>query len=218
MESEPSHNRLNGFSVDSLTAGAGSVGVLEETFKLAWLSVDAPTNPQNLRKIDREKVAIADEDMRDYKAYMDELCHRLPRCFDRLRRFLERGNCKCTTDCQCFQRSTEQDGSCTCIITGGNCTKTKKDGTSKNDTDEHKCCECPRRTSLDSRIPDHHEKPALEDCVRIYSINPKQESDWNEFLKVDEYRASDPRGFKSFRHDCIRTNISNRSKGDRRKN
>ena len=195
MESEPSHNRLNGFSVDSSTAGAGSVGILEEIVKLTWLSGDAPTNPQNWREIDREKVAIADGHMRDYKAYMDELCRRLPRSFDRLKRFFERGNCECTTDCQCFRRSTE-DESCTCIITGGSCTRTEKHGTSKKDTDEHKCCECPRRTSLDSRIPDHYEKPALEECVRIYSINPKQESDWNEFLKVDTYRASDPRSFQ----------------------
>ncbi|EXJ70155.1 uncharacterized protein A1O5_06223 [Cladophialophora psammophila CBS 110553] len=200
MESESSKNAMNGFSFESSTAATEPVGVLEERIEVRWLNTEEST--QDLRKIDTEKVKRAEEDMRDYKDYVDKLCFRLPRSFERLKKFLERGNCTCTPDCQCFYRATKEDwGSCTCVTTGGNCDCTEIVDTNEKDprTKKHKTrrtCYCPRRAYCATRIPDQLENPAVQDFVRIYSINPKQESNWDEFLKVDEYRASNPTDFR----------------------
>ncbi|KIW35071.1 uncharacterized protein PV07_01792 [Cladophialophora immunda] len=202
MDPEPLNNPVNGLSFHSSTAAADSAGIVEERFEVRFLSPQVPPHKEEWRKIDIEQVRLAEEDMRDYKDYVDTLCNRLPRSFERLKKFLERGNCRCTDNCQCFFRAPQEDvGSCTCIATGGNCDCTETEDPKEKDPQTNYprvigSCSCPRRTYHANRTPDQLENPSVDECVRIYSINPKQQENWDEFLKVVEYRASDPTDFK----------------------
>jgi len=139
----------------------------------------------------KDPVATANQEMQDYQDYVNELCSRLPASFDRLNRFLNRGNCPCynqkrPTDLTTIDnlmaglghkrqevsgyRTGDPSVSCDCIERGGNCV-------------------CREGCSDDLICPDGCKTHSLEDSVRIYAIDPERE-EWEEFLDFREYHAS----------------------------
>src|SRR5437763_16804366 len=78
-----------------------------------------------------ERVNKAIKEMKNYRKYVEDLQRRLPGSFDRLGRFLKRGNCSCK-NCPCLESCSciKKDGKCSCKNCPclEPCSCTKRDG------------------------------------------------------------------------------------------
>lgn len=109
----------------------------------------------------------------EYQVYVNELSKRLPGSYDRLKRFLGRGNCTC-----CNEKRGNCESACNCADKGGNCACAGKYNTG------HKCERC-ETGSLDCSTCQ------VDDAVRIYEIYPKDKGkEWEKFLRVSTFRVS----------------------------
>jgi hypothetical protein len=133
----------------------------------------------------RTRIQKANEEMDNYQKYVDEMSSRLPASFDRLNRFLKRGNCVCE-NCPCH---AIHDDTCTCIqTTGGNCACRKEEETGEIPNPK----KAPKKPK-----PPCKTCPALklDDRVRVYTINPEKD-EWDDFFDVKSYLASDQGEFE----------------------
>ena len=136
----------------------------------------------NSKQSHRTRIQRANEEMDNYQKYVDELSSHLPASFDRLNRFLKRGNCTCEK-CPC--RHAVHADTCTCIqTTGGNCLCRKEEETEEIPSPKKKASEKPK--------PPCKTCPALQldDTVRVYTIDPDK-NEWDDFFDVKSYRTSD---------------------------
>jgi len=121
----------------------------------------------------------ADEKMEQYADYINELYLRHPKTFGKLKNFIDRGNCVCSTKYNCL-----------CTTTGMVCTCRK-------DADGH-ICQCGKGSSMTERC----ETRRVEHQVRIYDIDRTRASspDFYDFLLPtqggregqDYYNAGNP--------------------------
>ncbi|KAH0559167.1 hypothetical protein GP486_004298 [Trichoglossum hirsutum] len=143
-----------------------------------------------------DPIDTANREMQDYQTYVNELCDRLPGSFDRLNRFLNRGNCPCF-DTKKTSNST----------TSGNLMARlghrRQNDSSCRTFDLNQPCDCVERggncvcwaTSDVPTCPNGCKTSSMEDSVRVYAIDPEK-SNWEEFLDVKEYHASKPDEFR----------------------
>lgn len=124
-----------------------------------------------------------DEAMQRYQDYVSELHRQHPDTYDKLRNFIDRGNCKCLSSI----------GNCSCVEIGNLCIcpdlecRCSKDGTQK----------CQYRT--------------IEHNVRVYDIYP-EEKEWKKFLVPEKYNAGNREGFEKLKNKLFGdTNIRKES-------
>lgn len=127
----------------------------------------------------RKQAALeeAEKEIGDYDEYLTDLYECLPDAYNKLRMFMERGNCRCNRKCK------TRHVPCNCntgSITGHSCVCPNVEN-----CDEY-CCG-------DGRGCKTRE---VEDTVRIYDINPKAE-EFKDFLTRHEYhigKSEEPKG------------------------
>ena len=135
-------------------------------------------NSTSLETGEREKAACgkAEEAMKGYDKYLDDLYECLPDAYNKLRLFMEKGNCRC------YRKGKDGHELCSC-------NKSSKNGRScvcsnVENCDEY-CCEGGRGCKTRE----------VEDTVRIYDINPKAD-EFKDFLRRREYHIGRPQGFE----------------------
>jgi hypothetical protein len=162
----------------------------------------------------------ANDDMKRYEKYVNEMHHRLPGSYDKLVRFLERGTCTChdiqparhVSSCEAWKEARKlgkgkarrkstrmnngdqkhvEQAPCDCSAQGGHCNCQKSDTSVKIFLHEGRRHVHETCTCNYNNIPHHCNTDPMQNVVRIYEIQHPDADVWNIICKRAQYDGKD---------------------------